>query len=98
MLRLRNLRAVGIACFAFLLSPRCTHSPRSQPPPPREQLTQTPLGSADDLVRELAWGACHSGVAMPRDPHGTAPPLGSAGFKYYPAYLFAYLQDPARDR
>lgn len=55
-------------------------------------------GEADSLLRELGCGNCHNGVVSTVAMEVKAPNLSFAGIKYRPAYLFAYLQKPARVR
>jgi mono/diheme cytochrome c family protein len=55
-----------------------------------------PIG--DVLVGELGCGGCHAGVAPADALKARLPDLGSAGLRYRPGYLFAYLLEPTRLR
>ncbi|MEK6566939.1 MAG: c-type cytochrome [Bacteroidota bacterium] len=53
---------------------------------------------AENLIRDLACGACHEGLAASDSIAFKAPSLSYAGIRYNPAYLFEYLGNPKRVR
>jgi len=50
------------------------------------------------LIAELGCGGCHADLASADGLKASLPDLGSAGLRYRPAYLFAYLLQPRRVR
>ena len=49
-----------------------------------------------ELMTELGCAACHGDLPAPTTLRDRTPDLASAGLRYRPAYLFDFLQDPAR--
>jgi hypothetical protein len=47
--------------------------------------------SAEQMLKDLACGSCHSGISMASDILEKAPDFSQAGLRYSPAFLFSYF-------
>lgn len=54
--------------------------------------------TAEQLIRELSCSNCHADLKIESNIHEKIPDLSFAGLKYNSAYLFEYLQNPAKVR
>jgi mono/diheme cytochrome c family protein len=54
--------------------------------------------SAEQLLNDLACGACHDGIPVESDIKEKAPDLTAAGMRYNPGYVYRYLRFPVQVR
>lgn len=57
-----------------------------------------PLAHGRELTTQIGCAQCHTELAPNPTMRELAPDLGSAGLRYQPAWLFEFLQNPARIR
>jgi len=54
--------------------------------------------TANQLIAELGCASCHAGLNLSNQSSELIPNLSHAGLRYHPAYLYNYLQHPAKIR
>lgn len=54
--------------------------------------------TAEQLLKDLACGSCHSGIKVESDIREKAPDLSQVGLRLGPDYIFNYLQFPTKLR